>query len=42
MRIPREAKRLTQFVRETASHCMSSRQARMNRGVFYQNYVDTG
>ena len=42
MRIPREARRLTQFVRETASHCMSSRQARMNRGVFYQNYVDTG
>lgn len=42
MRIPREAKRLTQLVRETSAQCMSSRQARMNRGVFYQNYVDTG
>lgn len=41
MRIPRN-RRLTQFVRETASQCMSSRQDRINRGVFYQNYVDTG
>jgi hypothetical protein len=42
MRIPRDAKRLTEFVSETSSQCMSSRQARMNRGIFYQNYVDTG
>jgi hypothetical protein len=42
MKIPHDAKRLIQFVRETASHCMSSRQARMNRGAFYQGYVDTG
>lgn len=41
MRIPR-SKRLTQFVRETASACLSSRQDRINRGAFYQNYVDTG
>lgn len=41
MRIPR-SKRLTQFVRETASACLSSRKDRMNRGFFYQNYVDTG
>ncbi len=41
MRIPRN-RRLTQFVRETASQCLSSRVARANRGAFYQNYVDTG
>jgi hypothetical protein len=41
VRIPRNGN-LTQFVRDTVSQCMSSRQTRMNRGVFYQNFVDTG
>lgn len=41
MDIPR-SKRLKQFVRDVANQCMSSRVNRTNRGVFYQNYVDTG
>jgi hypothetical protein len=41
MDIPR-SKKLTQFVRDVSTHCMASRANRTNRGVFYQNYVDTG
>jgi hypothetical protein len=41
MDIPR-SKKLPQFVRDVSTHCMASRANRTNRGVFYQNYVDTG
>jgi hypothetical protein len=40
MRIPRRD--VAKFVRSVADQCMSSRQDRTNRGLFFQQYATTG